>query len=161
MRQSLAVSKPLRLNPVGLGGFTLVELMVTVAIIGILAAVGVPAYTDYVRRGQMPEATSALSDYRIKMEQYFLDNRGYGATSCADGANAPGWSNFQPNGARYFTYACALNANLGYVITATGSGGQAVGTVYTLAGDGSMATTQFKGQSVDGKACWLVKGDEC
>ncbi len=48
-------------------GFTLIELMITVAIIGILAAVGLPAYNDYIIRGRVPEATSNLSAKRVKM----------------------------------------------------------------------------------------------
>jgi len=137
-----------------------VELMVTVAIIGILSAIAVPSYTDYVRRGQLPESTSALADYRIKMEQYFLDNRVYGSSNCADGGNAPAWATF-PVTRGNFTYSCALDANLGYVVTATGAAKQAVGHTYTVAGDGSMSTTSFKGQAVTGKNCWLIKGDEC
>jgi type IV pilus assembly protein PilE len=58
-------------------GFTLIELMVTVAIVAILAAVAIPNYTDYVRRGKIQEATSALLATRTKMEQYFQDNRFY------------------------------------------------------------------------------------
>ena len=144
-----------------IAGFTLIELMITVAIVGILAAVAIPAYTDYVRRGQLPEATSALSDYRVKMEQYFQDNRNYGTGACATGGvSTPGWSGFAPAGAKYFTYGCELtNGGASYTITATGKGG-AVGHVYTVDQDG-MATKVFKGASVSGKACWLIKGDEC
>jgi len=52
-------------------GFTLVELMIVVAIIAILASVGYPAYTNYVTQGKLLDATSGLSDGRIKMEQFF------------------------------------------------------------------------------------------
>ena len=58
-------------------GFTLIELMIVVAIIGILAAVALPAYNDYVRRGKIANATSVLSMMRVQMEQYFQDNRTY------------------------------------------------------------------------------------
>src|SRR5690606_1858627 len=58
-------------------GFTLIELMITVAIIAILAAVAVPSYQDYVRRGKVTEATATLAQFRIKMEQYFQDNQTY------------------------------------------------------------------------------------
>ena len=145
-----------------LGGFTLIELMITVAIIGILAGVGYPQYVDYVRRGQLPEALAALSDYRVKMEQYFQDYKNYGTTNggaCANGANAPGWANFVPNGAKYFTYSCRVTTS-GYTITATGAQGRAVGHVYTVDEANSQKTTQFKGQAVT-KNCWLMKGTEC
>ena len=142
-------------------GFTLIELMVTVAIVGILAAFAVPQYKDYVRRGQLPEAFSALSDFRIKMEQYYQDNRKYGASNCADGTGAPAWNSFAPSDAKYFSYTCALsNSGQGYMLTATGASGQAVNHIYTLDFNNAKGTTKFKNTTVS-KACWLVKGDEC
>ncbi|WP_077033745.1 type IV pilin protein [Pelomonas sp. KK5] len=145
-------------------GFTLIELLITVVIIGILAAVAIPAYTDYVRRGQLPEATSALSTYRVQMEQFFQDNRNYGTSAaCATGGvAAPSWNTFAPNGAKYFTYGCAVSGGgAGYTITASGKTGTAAsGHVYSIDNTGLMKTSKFKGQTVD-KSCWLIKGDEC
>ena len=60
-------------------GFSLVEVMIVVVIIGILAAVAIPNYNDYLMRSKVPEATSRLSDLRVRMEQYFQDNRTYAA----------------------------------------------------------------------------------
>ena len=53
-------------------GFTLIELMVTVAIAAILASVSIPMYRDYVLRSRIIDATSKLSDFRVRMEQYFM-----------------------------------------------------------------------------------------
>ncbi len=142
-------------------GFTLIELMIAVAIVGILAAVAVPQYKDYVRRGSLPESFSQMADYRIKMEQYYQDNRNYGTAACADGGAAPSWNNFVPSGAKNFTYACATTGQA-YTITATGKTGTvSVGHVYTLNQSNGQATTTFKGVSVSGKNCWLAKGTEC
>lgn len=148
-------------------GFTLIELMITVAIIGILAAVGYPAYTDYVRRGQLPEAFAAMSDYQIKMEQYFQDYRSYGTTvdgACANGANAPAWKSFVPTNAKHFTYSCKATGTGttvdGFLLTATGASGAVVGHTYTIDHNRQQRTTQFKGQTVS-KNCWLQKGAEC
>lgn len=143
-------------------GFTLIELMIAVAIVAILASVGYPAYTDYVRRGQLQEAFAAMSDYRIKMEQYFQDYRNYGKDDpgpCANGAGAPSWANFVPANQKNFTFACQA-AGGGYTITATGSAGAVGGHVYTVNEANVRKTTQFKGSAVD-KSCWLVKGNEC
>lgn len=141
-------------------GFTLIELMITVAIIAVLASVALPAYNDYVRRAQLQEAFASFGDYRIKLEQYFQDHKNYGTAvggSCADAAPAPPWSAFTPG--KYFTYACTVTAG-GYVFTATGSAGQAVGHVYTLNESNAQQTTLFKQVAV-AKSCWLVRGDEC
>ncbi|MDQ0573361.1 prepilin-type N-terminal cleavage/methylation domain-containing protein [Variovorax paradoxus] len=61
----------------GSSGFTLIEVMITVAIIGILAAIAIPSYRDYVLRGQLVDAQNALSTLRANMERYFQDNRDY------------------------------------------------------------------------------------
>jgi len=136
-------------------GFTLVELMIVVAIVGILAAVALPSYKDYVRRSQLPEATSALATLRIKFEQYYQDNRNFGTSGCTNGT-------VSLTGASRFTITCATtDSGQGYVLTATGSSGQAEGHVYTLSQSNVQSTTKFKGETVTGKSCWLLKGDEC
>ena len=57
------------------GGFTLIEVMITIAVIAILAAVALPNYVEYVTRSRLVEAKTNLSDMRTRMEQFFLDNR--------------------------------------------------------------------------------------
>mgnify|MGYP003385465047 CR=1 FL=1 len=147
-------------------GFTLIEVMIVVAIVAILSSVVYPSYVDYIRRAQLPEGMTYLADYGVKMEQYYQDHRGYGATGatvCAAEAPAPTWGTFAPTGAQYFTFSCALTSdtnNQGYVLTATGSDGRAVGHTYTLNHNSMKGTTLFKG-TASTKPCWLIKGTEC
>jgi len=75
-------------------GFTLIEILVAVTIIGILVAIALPNYRDYVLRGKITEATSTLSDLRLRAEKFYGDNRTY-----------VGFNQATP-GTRYFTYAC-------------------------------------------------------
>ena len=56
-------------------GFTLIELMIVVAIIGILAAVAIPAYQDYIARAQVSEAVSLLSSGKAAMTEHFKIGR--------------------------------------------------------------------------------------
>jgi type IV pilus assembly protein PilE len=147
-------------------GFTLIELMVVVAIVAILAGVAMPSYVDYLRRGVLPEAFTNLNDFRVKMEQYYQDNRGYGnlgGTACANNT-PPTWATFAPANARYFTFTCALTSNANnqsYTLTATGiAGTRAAGHTYTINQDNSQTTTAFKGTAV-AKSCWLIRGSEC
>ncbi|MBC7991790.1 MAG: prepilin-type N-terminal cleavage/methylation domain-containing protein, partial [Rhizobacter sp.] len=58
-------------------GFTLIEIMIVVAIIAVLAAFAIPQYRDYVLRGQLIEASNGLSAMRANMERYYQDNRTY------------------------------------------------------------------------------------
>ncbi|MGQ3053635.1 MAG: type IV pilin protein [Roseateles sp.] len=74
-------------------GFTLIELMIAVAIIGILAAVAIPQYRDYVTRSRLADASAGLTTMRAQMERYYQDNRTYASigtfvTPCATTATS-------------------------------------------------------------------------
>ncbi len=64
-------------------GFTLIEVMITVAVVAIIAAVALPNYFDYIARSRLVEAKTNLADMRTRLEQFFLDNRTYPATCTA------------------------------------------------------------------------------
>lgn len=137
-------------------GFTLIELMIVVVIVAILASVALPSYTDYLRRSQIQEAFAELANLRIRLEQYYQDNRNYGVNACGD-ANPQ----FSLNLGGRFGYACALaNNGQAYTLTATGARERALGHEYTLNQANNRTTTAFKGAAVN-RACWLARGDEC
>lgn len=64
-------------------GFTLIELMITVAIVGILAAIAYPSYTKYVQRGYRSEGIAMLTDAAARMERYYAQNNTYAAADPA------------------------------------------------------------------------------
>lgn len=67
------------------GGFSLVELMVTVAIVAILASIAYPSYRGYVLRANRTVAKGALSEIASRQEGYFVDRKGYAGTLSALG----------------------------------------------------------------------------
>jgi type IV pilus assembly protein PilE len=137
-------------------GFTLIELMIVVAIIGILSMIAMPLYTDYVTRAKIIEATSALSDMRVKMEQYFQDNRSY-LGGCAANTVAP-----PPTDTKNFTFSCtdpAAPDATTYTVTANGIGTMA-GFKYQVDQNNVRKTVSVKGGwSGAGNTCWVTKPD--
>ena len=131
-------------------GFTLIELMITIAIIGILGAIALPSYTNYVQQGKITEATSTLSDLRVRMEQYYQDNRTYVGGSCTPAG-----------GVRYFVYSCSGAPDSdSYTIQAVGIAGEGMGGFrYTI--DQSNAKTSTLPDGTIGN-CWISKkGGSC
>jgi type IV pilus assembly protein PilE len=70
-------------------GFTLIELMIVVAIIGILAAVGIPAYNDHTKRARRAEGRNALLDIAARQERRYSDANQYTANLGSLGMNDP------------------------------------------------------------------------
>ena len=61
-------------------GFTLIELMIAVVIVGILLSIAIPSYQGYVRKGHRADAQAYLMDVAQRQHQYFTDTRAYAAT---------------------------------------------------------------------------------
>ena len=155
-------------------GFTLIELMVTVTVIAILAAIALPSYNDYVLRSKFAEATGNLADLRVKMEQFYADNRRYSTTAAGGVCGIPG----APDGntptaadARYFTYRCAsTNAaanpagDQAFTLFADGVAAQSLGGLHFTVDQSNVKATVIDGGSAMANkgyaanaGCWVRK----
>jgi type IV pilus assembly protein PilE len=131
-------------------GFTLVEVMIAVAIVGILASIALPAYSDYMMRGRIPDATSRLSSLQVQFEQYFQDNRTYaGAPACAADTTT----------SRYFNFNCPTANATQFSLQATGKGSM-TGFVFTIDQAGTKQTTAVpSGWNLPAGNCWVNRKD--
>lgn len=103
-------------------GFTLIELMMALVVVGILTAIALPSYTSYIVRGKVPDATSNLATKRVQMEQFFLDSRTYlAAPACVTDTTS----------SKNFDFSCPVQTATTYTLQATGKGSMA-GFSYTV-----------------------------
>jgi type IV pilus assembly protein PilE len=131
-------------------GFTLIEVMITVAIVAILASIALPAYTGYLQRARVPAALDGLSAYLTRMEQRYQDVGSYGNAACA--VAVPTADNF--------VVTCAISdGGQGFTATATGNGPVA-GFTYTINHLGVRATTAHP-KGVPAANCWTTRGSTC
>jgi len=139
------------------GGFTLIELMIAMAILAILSAIAYPNYRNYVLRGQVVSATNGLSAVSANMERYFQDNRQYNSVNPGQPPASPCDPALYPTalGIPYGTFniTCVLNTptNPGFILTAKGTG-QTLGFTYTLDQTGAQATSVAS----PAPAAWII-----
>jgi len=146
-------------------GFTLIEVMITVAIVAILASIALPSYRDYVLRGQLVDATNLLSAGRANMERYFQDNRTYASVTSGSTTFYPPCDTNIAVASRTqgsFVLTCTSDAN-GYTLTATGSGATN-GFTYTVNTTNTQSTTIASPApwTAGTYTCWVLKkGQSC
>ena len=143
-------------------GFTMIEMMITVAIVGILAAIALPMYYDFIARSKIIDGTTKLGDFKSKMDKYFMDNRTYlNGAACGAFVPAPVVSQ-----ADYFTITCgppgACNAPTAtsYQICADGIAAKGMsGFRYTVDQTGAKATPKVAPGWTTNLTCWALRKD--
>jgi type IV pilus assembly protein PilE len=115
------VSTHKRIDAMREAGFTLIELVVVMVVIGILAAIAIPNYSEYVLRGHRSAAQAYISDLASRQSQFFLDRRRYADTVAALNVPAPA-----EIASRYtITVVAVAGPPAAFTLTATPSGPQA------------------------------------
>ena len=126
-------------------GFTLIELMIAVVVVGILTGIAVPAYTDHIVRGKIAQGVGALSEAKVRMEQVFNSERTY---NCA--------LDFSPVfNETPFSVAISNCTTTTFTMTATGKSANGMsGYTYTINQSGEKTS---KTPSVTAsQSCWLL-----
>ena len=126
-------------------GFTLVELMVTIAVISILAAIAYPAYTNYVYKARRTEGTGALLDFATRMERFYADNNSYTGPN-DEVADIMGSATTEHG---YYTLGFAAQAAQSYTLQAVPGGAQSSDTC------GTFTLNSLGARNVSGTGrCW-------
>ena len=129
-------------------GFTLIELMITVAVIAILAAIAVPSYREYIRRSNRVEGQSLLNEAAARQERWRAQNGTY-TTTVAD-LQMP-WANNKSEHGLYLLSVTNPAGDGGYTLTATPQGNQAT----DKCGNFTLTALGTKGVSAStADACW-------
>jgi type IV pilus assembly protein PilE len=122
-------------------GFTLIELMITVAVVSILAAVAYPSYQEHLRKSRRAEAQAFMMTLASRQQQFMVDTRSYAATVAAAGVPVP--SNVEKG----YTTALVVAGNT-FTLTLTPTSIQSADACGTLAIDqGGTKTPSSSG-------CW-------
>lgn len=104
-------------------GFSLIEIMIVIAIIGIIAGIAMPSYREHVRKGNRSDGQAALLNMASTMETYFYTNKTYSASLTDIGYNSASSDGHYTLSISSATTACPITSC--YELKATAVGGQA------------------------------------
>ena len=139
-------------------GFSLIELMVTVAIIAILASIALPSYSEYITRSRLVDAHTRLGDLRIQMEKYFQDNRSY-LSGAVCGITAGQLATANADAGRSFDFTCPAPTATTYTLVATGRAAKGMtGFTFSVNQAGAKASSGPGGWTA-APTCWFVRKD--
>ena len=140
-------------------GFTLIELMIVIAIIGILLAVALPAYQSQIIKGRRLDARSALLELSSREEKFYAISNQYSAT-----ASDLGYTSFpftiasSGNGSSYYSLNVTIsNSGASYVATATPNGSQTQDTdcyAFRMDQTGARTNMNANAQNITWAGCW-------
>jgi type IV pilus assembly protein PilE len=127
-------------------GFTLIELLIVVAILGVLGAVAIPAYGNYLMRARLADAYSGLGSVQTAAEEYWSNNRTYAGFDRLPTASAN------------FSYTLTSATASAYVVTAAGRGA-ATGFSFTINQNGVRTTPAVPTGWTTSTSCWIDRKD--
>ncbi len=136
-----------------LSGFTLIELIITVAIIGILAAIAVPNYNEYVMKSRRTEATALIMEVASKQVRFHSENNTYATTVGELGYGAAAATSYESETGTYDVAVAAGADAISFSLTATPKNAQNGDKCGTL-GYNSAGAKTFSGTGVTLDECW-------
>ena len=134
-------------------GFTLIELVLTVAIIGILAAIAVPSYNEYVMKTRRTEAAALMMEIAGRQVRFHSENNTYATTTGALGYGAASDTTYESETGAYDVAVAAGADAVSFALTATPKNAQNGDKCGTL-GYNSAGAKTFTGTGVTLDDCW-------
>lgn len=132
-------------------GMTLLELMIVIAIVGILASVAIPSFNDSVIKARRADARNSLFDWQLRQAEYFADNLSYASVSTINGSGA----DTVDSGEDYYDITVTSSSATTFQMTATPKSGTTqasdseCASYFCINQDGPLYTGSCAAQ-----ACW-------